>query len=254
MQRLVIFLAVLLIWLVPSVFAQQPDGVTAVITAPGEGEQLFGQITIIGSADHSTTFGSYTLEYNDLRDPGADWLLVQPRIQQRVQNGTLGVWNTVVVPDGTYALRLRVFLTDGQQAGEYVVSNLSVINSEPTPVPTAAGDSAVSSTAPAPGPSPTSPIQQPPSNNPSGDISGLDSSGTGADAPPPAFGVDDTDTDQTTRRVNTTRVRSAFCTGVYLTLGLFGFMILYLLVRGRLRPYTRRLLWQIQDEFDRDRQ
>jgi hypothetical protein len=255
MQRLGYVLAVLaLVMLTGTVAAQTPEGLVAAITSPEEGQQLFGLVNITGSAEHPTAFESYTLEYNDLGDPNAPWLLVQPRVQQQVKDNVLGTWNTNLVPDGTYRLRLRVFLQDGQ-VGEFVVSDLKVVNSVPTPVPTSSSGLAIGATpaAPTPGPSPTSPIVQPPSNNPSaGEVAVPaapdDGSGPGESGPvnlePPA---------RNTARINTSRVRSAFCTGVYLTLGAFGVMLGYVLVRGRIRPFTRRLIWQIQDDVDNDR-
>ncbi len=248
MRRLGFVLVVTVLWLAsyatgspPPVRAQAPDGTVVVITSPVDGAQLFGRVTISGSAAHPTAFGSYTLEYNDLSDLAAPWLLVQPRIQQQVQDGVLGEWSTNMVPDGTYRLRLRVFLNDGQ-IGEYVVSNLKVVNTAPTPVPTA--PSAALEAAPElPGPSPTSPIDQPPSNNPSeNQVSGLP---IGSEEEP--VSAADTSSQETTQ-INLDRVRSAFCTGTYLGIGLFAIMIGYILLRGRLRPYTRRLI----SNMDRD--
>ncbi len=216
--------------------AQAPEDTVVVITSPVDGAELFGRVTISGSAMHPTAFDSYTLEYNDLSDPAAPWLLVQPRVQQQVQNSVLGEWSTNMVPDGTYRLRLRVFLDDGQ-IGEYVVSNLKVVNTSPTPVPTAQTN--LLDTAPdqpTPGPSPTSPIAQPPSNNPSeNSVSGLP---VDSGAQPVAA---TSNTPQESAHINLGRVRSAFCTGTYLGVGMFAIMIGYILVRRRLRPYTHRL-------------
>lgn len=226
------------------VMAQAGDATQAIITAPTTGEQLFGQVTISGTASHPSLFASYTLEYDSLSDPAVQWLLVQPRVSQQVQNDVLGVWNTNVIPDGVYQLRLRVALTDGQSA-ETVVSNLRVVNSAPTPIPTSAaplGDDAL----PTPGPSPTSLIQQPPSNNPDDDAI------TGLDTPVPAAAVTTSGSSDPERRINLSRIWRAFCSGVYLTLAAFAVMLVYVVVRARLRPYTQRLVWQIQDEFDKD--
>jgi hypothetical protein len=55
-----------------------------------------------------------------------------------------------------------------------------------------------------------------------------------------------------TRRINLGRVREAFCSGVYLAIGIFGIMLVYSVIRRRLRPYTRRLVWQTPDESDHD--
>lgn len=232
--------------------AQSPEDIVAIITSPVDGQQLFGLANIVGSAGHPTAFDSYTLEYIDQSDPNASWLLVQQTVRQQIQNNILGAWNTIVVPDGVYRLRLRVTLTDGQ-VGESVVSNLRVINSQPTPVPTfGSGGLETTLSAPTPGPSPTSAIQQPPGINPStGETTGLDS-GPGGPAPlVPTSIVTERRTDKQTR-INTSRVRSAFCAGAYLTLGVFGVMLVYRLIRGRLRPYTRRLTWQAQDEYENE--
>ena len=227
----------------------QDEGVIAVITSPSEGQQLFGLVNIVGSAQYAGGFDSYTLEYNDQSDPNAPWLLVQPRVQQQVANDVLGTWNTNVVPDGFYRLRLRVFLPDGSVGGEFVVANLQVVNSAPTPVPTVAGADAAAPLTPTAGPSPTPLIQQPPSNNPDANITGA----AGMTAATPAFSAPTAiPAARTVRRVNVARVRSAFCSGVYLALGAFGVMLLYLLVRGRLRPRAQRWMWQIEDDLNRE--
>ena len=91
-------------------------------------------------------------------------------------------------------------------------------------------------------------IQQPPSNNPSaGEFSGQDTAST----LPEAVETSAQRTEKTTR-INTGRVRGAFCTGVYLTLGVFGVMVLYRLTRRHLRPYTRQLNWPSQDDYDHE--
>lgn len=230
------------------VAAQDPAGVSAQITAPTDGARLFGLVTITGSAAHPTAFSAYTLEYKDLREPAAPWFLVQERVTQQVQDGVLGAWNTIMVPDGFYELRLRVFLDDDQGA-EFIVGKLQVANSQPTPVPTVASDLlGAGASTPTPGPSPTSPIEQPPSNNPAGaEISGLD-------ALPAAEGelvsVDTAPSSGSTTRINLDRVRSAFCSGVYVAFVAFGAMVIYIIVRRHTSAYTRRYLWQTHDEYN----
>lgn len=258
LRRLGFVLAVVILWIGLSpgfsgaVRAQSPDQTTAIITSPVDGQQLFGQVNITGGASHPSAFDYYTLEYNDQGDPTASWLLVQPLVQQQRQNDILGAWNTNMVPDGVYRLRLRVFLADGEVGGEFIVSNLRVINSQPTPVPTVRG-AETSLNAPTPGPSPTSPIQQPASNNPSaGDFAGQDTTGGQASAAFPDAAETSAQSTEKTTRINIGRVRGAFCTGIYLTLGIFGVMLLYRLTRGRLRPYTRQLSWPDQDEYDHE--
>ncbi len=231
----------------------QDTNTTAAITSPAEGAQLFGAVNIFGSAQHPTSFKNYTLEYDDLADPAVSWLLVQTRVSQQVNNNVLGNWNTIVVPDGVYQLRLRVFLQDDTVGSEFTVSQLRVMNSAPTPVPTAAtGGAGGLQPTPSPGPSPTSPVQQPPSNNPPAEsITGLNAEDT--DPGSPADTSNTSGRNASSTRVNTGRIRSAFCSGVYLALIMFALMLGYIALRGRLRPMTRRLLWQIQDEFDERR-
>jgi hypothetical protein len=251
MRRLGFFLAVVLFLSGPMrlTAAQSPDDSSVAITSPQTGEQLFGPVNIVGSAAHPTAFDSYTLEYNDLSDPAAPWFLVQERVTQQVQNGILGTWNTNMVPDGMYRLRLHVFLDDGQVV-EVEVSNLRVANTQPTAVPTVPSGGVGAPAAPTPGPPPTSPVEQPPSNNPAAGISGLDSAADDAQAP---TSLNDGEAGERTTRVNLDRVRGAFCAGVYLALGGFVVMFAYLLLRGRLRPYARRTVWQPYDESHTDR-
>jgi len=208
--------------------AQDSGTTTAVITSPVENEQLFGLVSVVGSAGHTSSFDSYTLEYNDLSDPNAPWLLVQPSVRQQVTNDVLGSWNTNVIPDGVYSLRLRVFLQSGDVGGEFIVTGLRVVNTAPTPVP--------------------------PSNSPATPevISGLDSAAN-TDSTSGGSTTIGSSGNSSTTRVNTGRIRNAFCTGAYWAIGLFIVMLAYIVLRGRLRPYTRRVLWQIHDDLNDDR-
>jgi len=209
--------------------AQSGDQARAIIVSPVEGQQLFGLVNILGTAEHPSAFARYTLEYDDLSDPTVTWLLVQPAVQQQVRDGVLGTWNTNVVPDGVYRLRLRVFLDDGQTA-EYIVSNLRVTNRAPTPVPTIpAVEAAPAAPSVTPGPSPTSPVVQPPSNNPV-EADAVESEALPSNRTNTGQAVS---TRRDSTRINLTRVREAFCTGFYLAVGLFALMIGYSLVRRR---------------------
>ncbi|MEW6579416.1 MAG: hypothetical protein AB1435_09495 [Chloroflexota bacterium] len=228
------------------VAAQTPDQILSAITFPTDGAQLFGLVNILGSAAYPTGFARYTLEYDDLSDPNALWLLVQPPVQQQVRDGVLGTWNTNLVPDGFYRLRLRVFLDD-ERTGEYIASNLRVANSLPTPVPTLpAVNVAPDSPVPSPGPSPTSPVFQPPGNTPaSGELPGFvqplasDSFG----------GAGSSGGKQTTTRVNTGRIGNAFCTGFYLAVVGFVLMLGYVLLRRRARSSPHSMGWQPPDHW-----
>lgn len=246
MRRLGVILAVAVFAAgVISNHATAQDEIIAVITAPVDGQQLFGPVNITGSAGHTTAFASYRLEYDNMNDAAQQWFLVQEPVTQQVQDSVLGTWNTSMVPDGVYQIRLVVFLND-EQSGEFIVSNLRVVNSQPTPVPTVGSGLAdiTQSTVTPGGPTPTSPIVQPPSNNPNTEE-------LLAPAATESFiGSETAATSAETRRINFSRVRDAFCSGVYLAVGIFGIMLVYSMLRRRLRPYTRRLVWQTPDDHD----
>lgn len=220
--------------------AQAPDGEpVAEITSPAEGQQLFGMVSISGSARHPGAFASYTLEYDDLSDPAEQWFPVQEQVTQQVDNGVLGAWNTNLIPDSTYQLRLRVTLTTGD-VGEYVVRGLRIANSAPTAVPTVQA-SGLGSTplAITPGPSPTSLVQQPPSNNPGGGSDDLDAVNEQAAAP----SLLTRDEPATKTTINVERVQDALCVGAVITGGLFLLALSYGVIRGRFRPPVQDPAW-----------
>ena len=118
----------------PAQAAPLPQGADiAQITAPTEGQALAGLVTISGSANHPE-FARYELAYGPDPNPGDAW---QPFAEgnQAVENGTLGTWNTSVIADGQYALRLRVIRADSNYS-EGFVRGLQVSNSGPVGTPT----------------------------------------------------------------------------------------------------------------------
>jgi hypothetical protein len=147
---------------------QGPD--SAQITAPTEGQALSGLVTISGSANHPE-FARYELAYGPDPNPNDVW---QPFAEgnQPVDNGTLGTWNTSVIADGQYALRLRVIRKDSNYS-EGFVRGLQVSNSgpvgTPTSIPPAPTFPAEQATLPAEGevqPIATVMVEQPPTSVP----------------------------------------------------------------------------------------
>jgi hypothetical protein len=118
----------------PAHAAPLPQGADiAQITSPTEGQALSGLVTISGSANHPE-FARYELAYGPDPNPNDAW---QPFAEgnQVVDNGTLGTWNTSVIADGQYALRLRVIRADSNYS-EGFVRGLQVSNSGPVGTPT----------------------------------------------------------------------------------------------------------------------
>jgi hypothetical protein len=101
---------------------------------------------VLGIATHPE-FDRYELGFS--REPARDdtWVFIMDNHTQVTQIGLPGTWDTNTVPDGIYALRLRVIRRDGNY-DEVVIHNLTVANAEPTPTPTPEGT-------PTPTPTPT---------------------------------------------------------------------------------------------------
>ena len=109
--------------------------VNIVILSPVPGNVVAGGITIFGSATHPN-FLQYQVEYGPEPNPGNLWYPATAAVTTPVVNGVLGGWTTSSIPDGTYQLRLRVFLRDGTLLTT-VVNNIRVQNFRPTPIPSA---------------------------------------------------------------------------------------------------------------------
>ncbi len=105
----------------------------AQITSPTEGQAISGLVTISGSADHPD-FARWELAYGPDPNPNDAW---QPFAsgEQPVLNGAIGTWNTGVIADGGYMLRLRVVRKDSNYS-EAFIRGLQVSNSAPIGTPT----------------------------------------------------------------------------------------------------------------------
>lgn len=109
--------------------------VNIAILSPAPNMVVSGAVQVIGSASHPQ-FLQYQLEFGPDPNPGNLWYQATNTVQTPVTNGLLGVWNTLPIQDGTYQLRLRVYLRDGTLLST-IVNNLRLQNRQPTPVPSA---------------------------------------------------------------------------------------------------------------------
>ncbi|MFQ3568070.1 MAG: PKD domain-containing protein [Aggregatilineales bacterium] len=109
--------------------------VNIAILSPAPNMVVSGAVQVIGSASHPQ-FLQYQLEFGPDPNPGNLWYQATNTVQTPVNNGLLGVWNTLPIQDGTYQLRLRVYLRDGTLLST-IVNNLRLQNRQPTPVPSA---------------------------------------------------------------------------------------------------------------------
>ena len=134
----------------------------AVITSPQDRDVVRGLLVIKGTAA-SPNFWKYEIHYAPEPNPTDQWMLVGDVHEAPVTAGRLETWDTSLVSDGTYSLRLRVVRTDGNY-DEYYVRQISVVNVQPTETPTTTPTPAATRT-PLP-PTPTVIIQQPPTATP----------------------------------------------------------------------------------------
>jgi hypothetical protein len=201
----------------PAHAAPLPQGVDiAQLTSPTEGQALAGLVTISGSANHPE-FTRYELAYGPDPNPSDAW---QPFAEgnQPVDNGTLGTWNTSVVADGQYALRLRVIRKDSNYS-EGFVRGLQVSNSGPVgtptsipPAPTFPAEQATLPAEEAVQPLATVMVEQPPTSIPEAPAS--------ANATPRSTKVSDRNA-AAVPGINLGLFGSACVSGVALTVGLF---------------------------------
>lgn len=105
------------------------------ITSPAADELLRGQVTITGSLD-VPSFTSAQLDFAYASNPTDTWFSLQT-FSGPVIDATLAVWDTTLITDGDYVLRLRVSFEDGTfQEVTVPVQVGNDVQPTPTPAPT----------------------------------------------------------------------------------------------------------------------
>jgi hypothetical protein len=105
------------------------------IIAPASGDVLQGLVNITGTSAVDGFFAS-ELSFAYASDATNTWFLIYSTTQP-VTDGLLAAWDTNLVTDGDYTLRLRVNLQDGTIL-ETLVTGLRVRNQTPTETATPA--------------------------------------------------------------------------------------------------------------------
>jgi hypothetical protein len=107
------------------------------ISTPHPGDVLQGVIAISGTSQVDG-FDSSEIDFTYSGDQTGTWFLISAS-SQPVSEDILASWDTTIISDGTYDLRLRVHLADGKTV-EALVTELRVRNytpvETPTPMPT----------------------------------------------------------------------------------------------------------------------
>lgn len=106
------------------------------ITQPQPGQAVQGQVAVNGST-YVTGFQSAEVAFSYENGGDANWFLIAT-LDYPIEDGTITVWDTTGIEDGSYSLRVKVALQDGRSV-ESVVSGLRVRNYTPieTAIPTA---------------------------------------------------------------------------------------------------------------------
>lgn len=128
---IVLILIMVLLWM-SSVASAQTPSTSVVIISPMAGEVLQGVVMVTGS-NMVDGFMSAEISFAYAEDVTGTWFRLA-QSQQPVTGGTLAIWDTSVVTDGNYNLRLHVDLIDGALS-EVIVQDLQVRNYTPTEVP-----------------------------------------------------------------------------------------------------------------------
>jgi hypothetical protein len=104
------------------------------ISNPIPGQNVQGNIVIMGSTDVQG-FTSYSVDFTYQGDQTHAWFGIQSGTQN-VIDGTLARWDTQLITDGDYRLRLRVITSTGD-VQRFIVDDIRVRNYTAADTPTA---------------------------------------------------------------------------------------------------------------------
>ncbi len=131
----VVFVVALLLPLSIGWATLQAQEARPVIAEPKPDAAVRGVVQIIGTATHPQ-FQRYELYYAPWPVPSdQSWIFIGDAHYNQQPLGLLGTWDSRTVPDGAYALRVRVVKVDGN----YLDSDprrVLVVNTRPLPSPT----------------------------------------------------------------------------------------------------------------------
>ncbi|MEN6434377.1 MAG: hypothetical protein ABFD58_01020 [Anaerolineaceae bacterium] len=102
---------------------QQPD-----VEAPSPGDVLKGLVEIKGTAT-GEEFASYDVAFTYAEDTTGTWFIIQSS-EQPVEKGVLALWDTTVIADGIYRLRVQQYSSTGE-VETILIENLRIRNYSP---------------------------------------------------------------------------------------------------------------------------
>jgi len=160
MRRLFFPLLIILLafGLVLPVHAQWGSPPGAGILSPSNDETLQGVISVIGTTDIEGAL-SWALSFSYDNDPRETWFLISDG-DEVYSDEILAQWDTTILTDGNYQLRLRITLQN-DETSDMIITNLRVRNytivetSTPTIAPNLGPISTIAPTETSTSPSPT---------------------------------------------------------------------------------------------------
>jgi hypothetical protein len=114
------------------------------LQSPGPAAIISGTVAVLGSASIDN-FNFYKVEWAPESQPGS-WSAVSATVARPVDGGLLDRWNTAVVADGLYRLKLTVVDLQGQETCRRTITRLQVANAPPGPSAQASADAASTAT------------------------------------------------------------------------------------------------------------
>ena len=193
------------------------------IISPQPGSELRGNVEIVGFAKHPN-FWKYDV-YALTGRVEDEWIPIATGVEQQVETpARLAVWNTTTVPDGEYILLLRVW-DRNQGLQDFQFHPYYVVNSKPLASPTPVASPTPLEILPTvPPQTPTVVIEQPPTATP---------------LPTPTAGgpptVTPTARPSALAALDMSSWKDAFCSGVWLAVGLFALWGVVWLIRTGVR-------------------
>ncbi|MEK7278001.1 MAG: hypothetical protein AAB427_11685 [Chloroflexota bacterium] len=194
----------------------------ALITSPAEGQSIAGIVNITGTAT-GPGFARYEVAFAYEPNPTDSWFEMQPPSAAQVASGTLAVWDTRSISDGVYVIRLRVYSTDSGSPVETIVHRVIVQNAAPTDAP--------------PTPPTLAPTSAPLLPSLAAPLSTLQSTPT---LPHPQT---------SSLSLDLSLFTSAFCSGIYITFGIFLILGIYAALRDKIRRPIRRWLRRVLSDI-----
>lgn len=110
------------------------------VLSPSEGQAVAGMVEIIGSVpDVSFDYAEVSYVFSDSKAP--NWFVIS-KLDEPVMDERLALWDTTLITDGLYRLKVTVYRNDGT-VDDLIVENIRVANytrvEEATPAISSAG-------------------------------------------------------------------------------------------------------------------